>query len=173
MSAARAFRLEVETRPGLVLRTVAAGDENELRRIHRAPEVERWWDVPGDAFPWEDDEATRLVIELDGRIGGMVQFYEEADPKYRHASIDVFVDPPLRGRGLGTEALRRLVRYLIDERGHHRLTIDPAADNAAAIRSYEKAGFRAVGVMRQYERDTAGDGWHDALLMELLAGDEA
>jgi aminoglycoside 6'-N-acetyltransferase len=58
---------------------------------------------------------------------------------------------------------------LIDERGHHRNTIDPAADNAAAIRAYEKAGFKPVGVMRRYERDTGGDGWHDGLLMELLA----
>jgi hypothetical protein len=54
--------------------------------------------------------------------------------------------------------------------GHHRITIDPAAENAAAIRAYEKVGFRPVGVMRRYERDVDGDGWHDGLLMELLAG---
>jgi aminoglycoside 6'-N-acetyltransferase len=61
---------------------------------------------------------------------------------------------------------------LVDERGHHRITIDPAADNAAAIRTYEKVGFRPVGVMRKYERDGDGRGWHDGLLMELLAGEE-
>jgi aminoglycoside 6'-N-acetyltransferase len=43
--------------------------------------------------------------------------------------------------------------------------------NAAAIRAYEKVGFRPVGVMRQAERDIDGQGWHDALLMELLATD--
>ena len=43
------------------------------------------------------------------------------------------------------------------------------ADNAAAIRIYEKVGFRRVGVMRSYERDADGQGWHDGLLMELLA----
>jgi len=42
--------------------------------------------------------------------------------------------------------------------------------NAAAIRTYEKAGFRPVGVMRAYERDAAGDAWHDGLLMEYVAG---
>lgn len=67
------------------------------------------------------------------------------------ASVDLFLDPALRGRGLGTEALRRVVRMLIEERGHHRITIDPATENLAAIRSYEKAGFRPVGVMRRYE----------------------
>ena len=46
-----------------------------------------------------------------------------------------------------------------------------AASNAAAIRAYEKVGFRRVGVMRSYERDAGGGGWHDGLLMELLARD--
>jgi RimJ/RimL family protein N-acetyltransferase len=163
----------VPGRPGVVLRSLAGGDDEELRRIHSTPEVERWWDVPEPGFPWDEPETTRLVIEVDGAITGLIQFWEEREPKYRHAGIDVFLDPDRRGQGLGTAALRRVVRYLIDDRGHHRLTIDPAADNAAAIRSYEKAGFRRVGVMRQYERDTGGAGWHDGLLMELLASDEA
>ncbi len=60
---------------------------------------------------------------------------------------------------------------LFEERGHHRLTIDPALANAAAIRAYEKAGFTRVGVMRRYERDALGPDWHDSLLMELLADD--
>lgn len=32
-----------------------------------------------------------------------------------------------------------------------------------------KAGFRRVGVMRSYERDVGGAGWHDGLLMDLTA----
>jgi aminoglycoside 6'-N-acetyltransferase len=153
----------------LVLRPLAERDVDDLLRIHATPEVRRWWDAPDDGFPLSDDpESTRLVIEVGGRVAGMVQFSEEPEPKYRHASIDVFLDPAFHGRGIGTEAVRRVARRLIDERGHHRITIDPAADNAAAIRSYEKAGFRPVGVMRRYERDAGGDGWHDGLLMELV-----
>jgi aminoglycoside 6'-N-acetyltransferase len=154
----------------LVLRPLAPGDEAELLRIHRTPEVVRWWDVPAEGFPWSDDpDSTRLTIEVGGRVAGMIQFSEELDPRYRHAAIDVFLDPAVHGRGLGTEAVRRVVRRLIDERDHHRVTIDPAAANAAAIRAYEKAGFRRVGVLRRAERDVDGPGWHDVLLMELLA----
>jgi aminoglycoside 6'-N-acetyltransferase len=158
----------------MILRPLAEGDEAELLRIHRTPEVARWWDVPDEGFPWTDEsDATRLTIEVDGAVAGLIQFWEEVDPKYRHAAIDVFLDPALHGRGLGAEAVRRVVRHLIDDRGHHRLTIDPAAENAAAIRTYEKVGFRPVGVMRRYERDVGGGGgWHDGLLMELLAGEE-
>ena len=157
----------------VVVRPLVAGDADELVRIHLTPEVLRWWDVPDDGFPWRDDpDETRLTIEADGAVAGMIQFFEELTPKYRHANIDVFVDPRLHGRGVGTEAVRQVVRLLVDGRGHHRITIDPALANTAAIRAYEKAGFRPVGIMRRYERDVGGTGWHDGLLMELLA-DEA
>lgn len=156
----------------MILRPLAEGDEAALRRIRATPEVARWWDAPDEGFPWDEPEATRLTIEVDGVVAGMIQFSEEPEHKYRHAGIDLFLDPALHGRGLGSEAVRRVVRQLIDERGHHRITIDPAVANVAAIRAYEKVGFRAVGVMRRYERDAGGGGWHDGLLMELLAGEE-
>lgn len=155
----------------MILRALDSGDAAELLRILRTPEVARWWDEPDEGFPLTDDpEATRLVIEVDGAVAGLIQFSEELEPKYRHASIDLYLDPALHGRGLGTEAVGAVVRHLIDERGHHRITIDPAATNAAAIRAYEKAGFTRVGIMRRYERDVGGAGWHDGLLMEYVAG---
>jgi len=60
-------------------------------------------------------------------------------PGNRHATIDLFVDPNRRGRG--PEAIEALVAHLAGERGHHRITIDPALANEAEILAYEKAGF--------------------------------
>lgn len=82
--------------------------------------------------------------------------------------MDLFLTTRRQGEGLGPEALRLLARYLIEERGHHRIVIDPAAGNERAIKAYERVGFRPVGVMRQYERGADGT-WHDGLLMDLLA----
>ncbi len=152
----------------LELRPLAPGDEHELLRIHRTPEVIRWWDRPEQDFPWDEPDSTRLTILVDDQIAGLIQYWEESEPRYRHAGIDLFLDPELHGRGFGTEAVRRVVDLLISERGHHRITIDPALANAAAIRCYEKVGFKAVGVMRQAERDPGGEAWHDCLLMELV-----
>jgi aminoglycoside 6'-N-acetyltransferase len=152
----------------LELRPLAPGDAEELLRIHSTPEVVRWWGRPEQDFPWDEPEATRFTILVDGRIAGLIQYWEEREPRYRHAGIDLFLDPKLHHRGFGTDAVARVVDLLISERGHHRITIDPALANAPAIRCYEKAGFRAVGVMRQAERDPGGAGWHDCLLMELV-----
>jgi aminoglycoside 6'-N-acetyltransferase len=157
----------------MLLRPLSDGDEAELRRIHAMPEVTRWWGDPEPGFPMSDDpESTRFSIVLNDRIVGLIEYCEELTPRYRHATIDVFLDPAVHGRGLGTEAVRRVVRHLVDGRGHHRITIDPACDNAVAIHTYAKAGFKPVGVLRSYERDIDGDGWHDALLMDLIAGEQ-
>ena len=114
----------------------------------------------------EGDE--HYLIELEGEPIGMVQSYEERDDMYRHAGIDIALREPWQGKGLGPEAIRTLARYLIDEAGHHRLVIDPAAHNLNAIKAYEHVGFKPVGLMRKYERGPDGE-WHDGLLMDMLA----
>ena len=87
---------------------------------------------------------------------------------YQYASIDIAVRSAWQGQGIGPESIRTLARHLVDDRGYHRLTIDPAAHNRNAIRAYERVGFKPVGVMRKYERGPDGT-WHDGLLMDMLA----
>lgn len=157
----------------VTLRPATTADISELARIRSTPEVLRWWRGGEDmaASVAEDlaEEGTEtFVIEHEGRVAGAIQWHSEEEPDYRHAGIDIYLDPALHGRGLGADAIRTLARHLIAEHGHHRLVIDPAADNAAAIRCYSKVGFRPVGVMRSYERGLDGS-WHDGLLMDLLA----
>jgi len=155
----------------VVLVPVTAEHVPELRRILSTPEVRsRWGDEAASAkWPFDDPSATRFSILLDGAVRGMVQYGEEEDPAYRHASLDIFLDPAEHGRDIGRDAVRALACHLVRDRGHHRLVIDPAADNEPAIRCYSAVGFRPVGVMRRYERDVDGTGWHDGLLMDLLA----
>jgi aminoglycoside 6'-N-acetyltransferase len=153
------------------LQPVHAGDEVLLREIFSDPEVARWWGDPSksvaDAMEVVEGES-RFVIEHDGRAIGFIQCVEETDPMYEHASIDISLRSEWQGKGFGPDAIRTLARFLIDNRGHHRLTIDPAAHNVRAIKAYESVGFKAVGLMRNYERGQDGT-WHDGLLMDMLA----
>lgn len=151
------------------LRPIQWDDGAALRAIHLKPGVAKWWGRMDDDFPFDEPESTRFTLLADGEVVGLIQFGEEMEPDFRHAWIDLFLDPRLHDQGLGTEAVATLARHLLQERGHHRITIDPATDNRAAIRSYEKAGFRPVGVMRAAWRDPEGH-WSDALLMELVKG---
>jgi len=149
------------------LRPVADDDAPPLLEILDEPDVARWW----RRSEWErvdERDAVTFAIALDGAVVGCIQYDEETDPDYFSAAVDIFVSSAVHGRGVGSDALRTLIAWLIDVRGHHRLTVDPAAANARAIHVYDKLGFRPVGVLRLYER-VAGGSWRDALLMELLA----
>ena len=158
------------------LRPLVESDRAAIVAIRSTDEVRRRW--RGDDLEAEftedlaDDDAHRFTIEdHDGRIVGLIQFGEEEDPDYRHASIDIYIDPSVHRQGFATDAIQCLVNYLFQERGHHRLVIDPAADNERAIACYSKVGFKPVGVMRSYERQGDGE-WADGLLMDMLSSDQ-
>jgi aminoglycoside 6'-N-acetyltransferase len=119
-----------------------------LLAIRAEPSVVRWWGEPGEEPLAEDEETVVLVIDVGGVVAGAIQYAEEVDPQYRHASVDVYISERFQGRGLGTEALE------IDR----------------AIRAYENVGFRRVGVLRRYERGADGT-FHDGLLLDLLRED--
>lgn len=157
----------------VTLRPATAGDLPALAAIRSTPEVYARWQGGDDltaavAEDLDDPGAETFAVEHGGRVVGAIQWGSEDEPDYRHANIDIYLDPAMHGHGLGTDAVRTLARHLIDDHGYHRLVIDPAADNAAAIRCYRKVGFRPVGIMRQYERGPDGS-WHDGLLLDLLA----
>jgi aminoglycoside 6'-N-acetyltransferase len=162
--------------------TVLPGDRGTLRPLSRddipglvammaEPEIAKWWidydeeRLAGELL--EDPHVTAFAVELEGARIGVIMFSEELDPGYKYASVDVTLDAAHLGQGLGSDALRTVLRHLFDDRGHHRATIDPAVVNERAIAAYGKVGFRPVGVMREYER-TADGSWRDALLMDLL-----
>jgi len=145
-----------------------------LRAVLAEESVTRWWGEPQSAdqiaAKLRGDGSVLLVVEVNGQVAGGIQYHEEQDPRYRNAGIDIFLSSSYQGRGAGVEAVGLLARYLFEHRGHHRITIDPAAANRRAIRCYQKAGFQPVGVMRQYERSSDGQ-LHDGLLMDLIRDD--
>lgn len=157
---------------GFALRPLERADAGAVLSLLRGPGVSRWWSVY-DADKLERDFfdqewAYTCLIVGEGETAGVLRFHEETDPGYKHAGVHITLGERFQDRCLGTRALRRLIRYRIDERGHHRMTIDPSAHNPRAIRVYEKVGFWPLGVMRKHELDSTGE-WNDGRLMDLLA----
>ncbi|MFO1539551.1 MAG: GNAT family N-acetyltransferase [Chloroflexota bacterium] len=159
--------------PRITLRPAVPADAPALARILRTPAVARWWPIADDAevvalCAGTDAALAVWVVLRAGAVVGLVQAWEESDPQYRHAGIDIALDPTVHGRGLGPEAILLVAAHLRTDRGHHRITVDPNAANTRAIRAYRSAGFREVGVTRSSEWDATLGRWTDGLLMELV-----
>jgi aminoglycoside 6'-N-acetyltransferase len=156
----------------VLLRPLTEDDLDAVLAILAEPAVARWWGPQAghpDREELLDPTEPRFAIVVGGAVAGWLACEENRDPMYRSVGLDLFLTTSLHGQGLGREALRLVIAHFV-EHGHHRFTIDPAADNERAIRAYAAVGFKPVGRMREYELGADGT-WHDGLLMDLLASE--
>jgi aminoglycoside 6'-N-acetyltransferase len=153
----------------VVLEPVRPEHAERLRELRSSLEVARWWDSPPEGWPLEvDPEDHYFTIMAGDEIVGYLQFWEDPDPSGRHADVDIFLGAGGQERGLGTETMRLIIRHLIEDRGHHRITLSTAVENERAIHVYEKVGFRRVGVTRKSSLNEATGEWGDEFLMEYV-----
>jgi aminoglycoside 6'-N-acetyltransferase len=161
------------------------------RRWLLEPHVRRWWhDDPKEAdYPegtlrdWAqairgEDPTDMFLIQIDGRPIGVLQSYRVQDyPDYvaelgelaeTAASLDLFIgEPGLVGMGHGPALIREfLLRLAFERYGVSYCVIGPARANVAAIRAYEKAGFR---YLRDYREPDTTD--PDHVLLDIRRSD--
>lgn len=130
------------------------------------PHIAEWWadckilaEVREQYLPTLTDHSTVLpyVAYQESLPVGYIQSYvaagagdgwwpDECDPGVR--GIDQFLaDAHSLGQGLGTQMVREFIQFLFEDPAVTRIQADPAPTNLRAIRCYEKAGFRRVGVV--------------------------
>jgi RimJ/RimL family protein N-acetyltransferase len=111
-----------------------------------------------------------LVIERLEEPGpiGMCDLMKIEAPT-RTAELGIWVARPWWRGGYGTDAVRTLCRFGFEHVNLHRITLFVNADNAQAIRAYEKVGFVDEGRLR--EAAFVHGGRVDHLVMGLLPGD--
>ena len=93
------------------------------------------------------------------------------DRDNRTATLGILIgEKDYRGRGFGTEALRTLCRFAFEEMDLRKIRLDTHAGNEAALRAYEKVGFRREGLLRQefYRKGRALDVVRMGLLRDEL-----
>lgn len=78
-------------------------------------------------------------------------------------------EPDVWGKGYGTEATQLMLRYAFDVLGVHNVFLEVYASNVGAIRAYEKAGFKRIGVRRGAK--VVGRMRYDVLYMDAVASD--
>ncbi|HVF04150.1 MAG TPA: GNAT family protein [Frankiaceae bacterium] len=166
----------------VTLRSPEPGDAEHHARWFADPEVTRTlalrYPLSPDAVAQRVAEGTRPSFAdrrftvLANDTGAAVGYtaLKGATPENRDAELDVVLgERSLWGRGYGTAATRATCRYGFDRVGLHRVHLWALADDARAVRAYERAGFVTEG--RARDRIFKDGRWHDCLLMGLLAGE--
>ncbi|PIR48673.1 hypothetical protein COU80_03130 [Candidatus Peregrinibacteria bacterium CG10_big_fil_rev_8_21_14_0_10_55_24] len=113
------------------------------------------------------------IIEWHSAPVGYLQFYETREEKEYNVkeplleqphvwAMDILIgEPDHFGKGIGSTALKLMLRYLFEQRSAKTVIIDPDMRNTRAIRAYEKAGFRKLKILRNWEQHTGQptDAW--------------
>jgi len=107
-----------------------------------------------------------IVLKKDDRVIGNTALHA-IHPRNHHAGFGIMIgDKREWNKGHGTEATRLIVRYGFETLNLNRIWLQVYEDNARAVRSYEKVGFRVEGKLREHlYRD--GRFW-DVLNMGIL-----
>ena len=149
---------------GISFRRLRSSDLALMHRWLNEPHVRRWWYAEGSSYEEIEDhylpgiegrDATKLFLILHGDEPiGFVQCYPisaEDDETYARlvdvensAGVDLFIgEPGYLHRGLGSHVIRRFLSdHVFSNPEIEVCVIGPEPNNAAAIRAYEKAGFR-------------------------------
>ena len=149
---------------GISFRSLRASDIRLMHRWLSTPHVSQWWYDEGTSYKEieekylpriEGREAVKpFVILHEGKPIGYIQSYrisDEDDEEYaslvslkNSAGVDLFIgETEFLHRGLGGQILRRfLPKHVFSDPEVEACVIGPEPENAAAIRSYEKAGLR-------------------------------
>jgi RimJ/RimL family protein N-acetyltransferase len=174
---------------------VILGEKTRLRRPERAdlPRFAAWLNDPevrrhlALVYPmsevleerWFEDQlklepALQAFVIEAARIGGEADWnpvgvtaWHVIDWRNRTGELGIVIgEKSAWNAGIGTDAVRTLVRWGFRELNLNRAFLRVFEDNAAAIRCYEKVGFRHEGRLRQ---DRYQDGRYlDTLLMGVL-----
>lgn len=163
------------------LRPFTEADADPMWRIVQDPEVVRFTFEPNtsltpellrDWYASRAEQKERLDLAVvdtaTGQLVGEVVLYD-VDDRARSCTFRTLIGQEGRGRGVGTEATRLLLRYAFEQLGMHRVELQVYAFNDRARHVYEKVGFVVEGVRREaHWRD--GE-WLDEVVMSVLVSD--
>ena len=143
----------------LSLRAYKAEDASQIAQWLRDEQVFIWWSAGNmGTYPLVSEKLNAYyapgvaagdwfprVMEEDGKaVGSMLMRWKDREAGILHFGF-IVVNPDARGKGLGYAMLAMALEYAFYLKGAKRVTLHVFADNAAAIRCYERLGFTRTG----------------------------
>ena len=172
-------KLPILTGEKVVLRPITDADTDNIVRWRNTPSVRdnfifRQTFTPEMHRNWlKTKVATGEVVQYiivdkaaDTAVGSV--YYRDVDRTFNSAEYGIFVgEESARGKGFGTETARLFTDFGFAGLHLHRVSLRVLAENTAARRSYEKAGFVQEGVFRDME--LLDGAYRDVVFMAKLA----
>lgn len=119
-------------------RSASKGEKNpELLFIDPRPHVKR---KPSHDFIWG------IVNKENGKVIGIIEVFDVEND--RLGKVGYRIDPDFWSRGICTEALQRVVKFIFSETKIDRLHAEADAENAASNAVLKKCGFTREGCVR-------------------------
>lgn len=107
-----------------------------------------------------------ICLEEQDRPVGSV-YFRDIDARDKKAEYGIFIgEADAAGKGIGSETARLAVSYAQDVMKLHKLMLRVFADNKAAVRSYEKAGFVQEGYLK--DEHFINGAYRDLMLMAII-----
>lgn len=150
----------------LLLRAFTEADIEDVFQAASDPVTQRWLPLPApgtpytraDAVDWCTENAPSVRATGEGQQWAAVCAKTRAyagsfgllrtDWRARTTEIGYLVAPWARGRGVATEAVSAVVRWVLLEQEFERVELKAATGNIASRRVAEKTGFVYEGVER-------------------------
>ncbi len=101
----------------------------------------------GNGF-WEQDDGMLVIVSPTDEILGHIEFFKTVSYLDEYELSYQLYATEQRGKGVTTEAVNLLVRYLFESKRVNRIRLVIHPDNRASRRLAEKCGFKHEGTAR-------------------------
>ena len=97
----------------------------------------------------EKDSQYAFAITYDGQVVGSIGVFRKENVHRLTAELGYYIAEPYWGKGITTEAIRRICAFVFGNTDIVRIFAEPYAHNTASCRVLEKAGFQLEGILRR------------------------
>ena len=96
----------------------------------------------------DENETFAFAITADSKVVGSISIFRQGNIHRLTAELGYYISEEYWGRGIMTEAVKQICKYVFGNSDIIRIYAEPFEYNAASCRVLEKAGFQYEGTLR-------------------------
>lgn len=97
----------------------------------------------------DENETFAFAITADGKVIGSISVFRQGNIHRQTAELGYYIAEEYCGKGIMTEAVQQICKYVFNKSDILRIFAEPFAYNTASCRVLKKAGFQYEGTLRK------------------------